>query len=157
MICYKEKAQEESGEALHMVISNEMLLEFRKDFDAAMEALRKKYDATITLGSITYSSEDERFSARLEVKNSRDSDLVARGDFDADVWKFTHLGFTKGMYGRIGIGIDGEQYSVIGFNTRAKKYPLKLIHIKDGQRVNAGEGFIKELLNEYYIDNVQVR
>lgn len=133
-----------------MKIADEKLREFRDDFNMAMESLREKYDVTIELGRITYYTEDERFSAKLEVKNGRDKDLVERADFDANVWKFEHLGLTRGMYGRIGIGKDGERYALVGFNTRAKKYPFHLVNMQDGSRIRSGEYFIKEFLNEYY-------
>ena len=121
-----------------MKISNEMLKEFRNDFKAAMEDLQEKYDATITLGMITYDKAAERFSAKLEVKNSRDADTVASDDFDTAVWKFEHLGLAKGMYGIIGVGSDGEEYAITGLNTKAKKYPLMLTCVKDGSKIRAG-------------------
>lgn len=47
-----------------------------------------------------------------------------------------------------------ETYAIVGFNTRAPRYPLEIIQISDGSRRKAGEGFIKELLNEYYVENL---
>lgn len=135
-----------------MEITGEQLDAFRKDFDKAMVQLQDKYDVTISLGAITY--EEERFSARVTVKNGQDPEEIARADFDADVYKFAHLGLGPGMYKRVFIGNNGERFAIVGFNTRAKKYPLEIIRIRDGSRRKAGEGFIKELVNEYYAENL---
>ena len=40
-----------------MVVTPEFLVEFRKDFDEAMDALREKYDISISLGNITFEEE----------------------------------------------------------------------------------------------------
>ena len=133
-----------------MIVTEELLKEFRKDFAKAVECLQEKYDATISIGRITYNPEDNRFSTRMEVKNMRDKELLARADFDADVWKYEEYGLTRGMYGRVGLGCDGEKYAIIGFNTRAPKYPFKLIRLSDGQRTRSGTRFITEFYDEYY-------
>lgn len=135
-----------------MEISGKTLDEFRKDFNDVISVLQDKYDVSISLGPITYA--EERFSAKLTVKNGRDPEEIARADFDANVWKFEHLGFSKGMYKRVFIGQNSETYAIVGFNTRAPRYPLEIIQISDGSRRKAGEGFIKELLNEYYVENL---
>ena len=66
-----------------MKISKGSLMGFRKDFKEAMASLEEKYDITVLLGSMTYNADG--FSSRLEVKNSRDPEIIARNDFDANV------------------------------------------------------------------------
>lgn len=58
------------------------------------------------------------------------------------------------MYKRVFIGWDGGTYAIVGINTRATRYPLEIIQISDGSHSRAGEGFIKEWLNEYYVENL---
>ena len=134
-----------------MIINDKSLFEFEKDFYHAVEELQKKYNVTISLGPITY--EKDRFSTKMSVKNGQDPEEVARADFDADVWKFAHLGLGPGMYKRIFMGKNNERYALVGFNTRAQKYPLKVIRISDGAYLRAGENLIREFLNEYYVEN----
>ena len=133
-----------------MIINEGNLTAFRKDFKKAVEELEKKYDVTISLGSITY--EEDRFSSRMSVKNGSDPDDVARMDFDADAWKYAHLGIQRGMYKRIFVGLTGQRYAIVGINTRAKKYPLEIISVSDGLRHRAPESFIREWTDEYYIE-----
>ena len=40
-----------------MIVTPEFLDDFRKEFDQAMDALRDKYDISISLGSLTYGVE----------------------------------------------------------------------------------------------------
>ena len=135
-----------------MDITGKTLDEFRKDFAEAVKGLQDKYDVTISLGYITY--EEDRFSTRMTVNNGQDPEYIARMNFDADVWKYMHLGLSQGMYKRVFIGADGMKYALLGFNTKAKKYPIVAVRITDGEEVRGGERFIKELLNEYYAENL---
>ncbi len=135
-----------------MEITGKTLDAFREDFNRVVLELQDKYDVTISLGSITYW--EERFSAKLTVKNGRDPEEIARADFDAGVWKYAHLGLSQGMYKRMFIGVDGRRYAIVGFNTKATRYPLEIVQVSDGSRSRAGEGFIKELMDEYYAENL---
>ena len=134
-----------------MIITGDSVDEFRKDFDKAMSALQEKYDITINLGIITYYS--DRFSARLEVKNSRNAYQIASSDFDANVWKFEDIGFQKGMYMRVFVGEDGERYAAEALNVKSRKYPIEVIRLKDGEHYKLAKSFVKEILNEYYVEN----
>lgn len=135
-----------------MNINPNELTRFRADFKKMAEELQEKYDVTISLGSISY-NEDE-FSAKMTVNNGRDPEAIERKDFDKNVWKYEHLGFTKGMYRRIFLAANGARYAIVGFNTRAKKYPLIVADIHDGRLLRAGAGFVKEVLDEYYVQNL---
>ena len=135
-----------------MNINPNELARFRADFKKAVEDLQEKYDVTISLGPISY-NEDE-FSAKMTVDNGRDPEAIERKDFDKNVWKYEHLGFTKGMYRRIFLAANGGKYAIVGFNTRAKKYPLVVADIHDGKLLRASAGFVKAVLDEYYVQNL---
>ncbi len=134
-----------------MKITRESLTELRKDFMAAMAPLEEKYDITVKIGSITYNP--DMFSSKMEVRNSRDPETIARNGFDANVWKYEHLGFREGMFKRIFIGADGQRYAVSGFNTRAKKRAIKMTRVSDGAKFAAPERFVREITNEFYVEN----
>ncbi len=134
-----------------MEINGESVDRFRKDFNTAMQALQEKYDITINLGTITYY--EDRFSAKLEVRNSRNADEVGRIEFDANVWKFEHLGFRKGMHMCVIVCKDGERYAVEALNPKAKKYPIEVIRLSDGNRYKIPASFVKEIRNEFYVEN----
>ena len=138
------------SEEYGMIFTEEVIVDFRKDFNAAMDALREKYNATISLGSISY--DETSFSARLSVYSGRDKEDVAIAKFDANVWKFADLGLKPGMYKRIFIGRDGERYALLGLNARASKNQMIILHLETGQRYSAGRGFLKELTDSYYAE-----
>ena len=135
-----------------MEINDKNLYAFRDDFENAMLSLQEKYGVTISLGRITYG--DERFSAKITVVNGRDPEVVARNRFDAVVWKYAHLGLRPGMYNRIFRATDGKLYAIQGFNLRARKWPIMTKRVSDGEERVCNEKFIKEILNEYYIEAV---
>ena len=137
-----------------MEINNKNLDAFRDDFEKTMQSLQEKYDVTISLGRITYG--DQRFSAKVTVVNGRDPEVVARNKFDADVWKYEHLGLRPGMYNRIFRAEDGKRYAIQGFNTKAKKWPIEAKRISDGEPRVCNDRFIKEFLNEYYTEAIIV-
>ena len=133
-----------------MIITGEMVDDFRKDFNQAMIALQKKYDVTISLGYITY--DQTSFTGRLSVYSGQDKEDVAIAKFDANVWKFADIGLKPGMYKRIFIGLDGERYELLGLNARASKNQMDIIHLETGKRYAAGRGFLKELTDSYYAE-----
>ena len=88
------------------------------------------------------------------VTNGRDTEEVARSAFDSNVWKYEHLGLYPGMYNRIFAGTDGKKYAIRRFRTQAKKWPIEMLRISDGEIRVCNEQFIKEFLDEYYTDVV---
>ena len=133
---------------VRMNINPSTLRNFRRDFAEAMAALQEKYDVTISIGNISYNPNE--FYTRLTIKNGRDKDMIARADFDRDVWRYEHLGLSEGMYNRIFIGRDGKTYALKGFNTRSPKYPLLVYRLEDGMTVRVPERMVENLKDEYY-------
>ncbi len=134
-----------------MNITADTVEDFRRDFNEAMKYLQDKYDITVSLGSITYWK--DRFTAKLTVNNGQDEEMIARAEFDHNVWKFSHLGLTAGMYNRIFVGDNGEQYAIEGFKMKARRFPLEIINIRTGAHEKCTEDFIREWRNEYYVEN----
>lgn len=133
-----------------MIVTQEFLEDFRKEFNDAVDGLREKYDISISLGRITYT--DERFSATLNVNMTRDPEDIARANFDADAWKFMDIGITEGMYKRIFIGRNGKRYAIVGLKPRSYKTPLRMIDLEDGKRYRADRMFVKEWTDSFYAE-----
>ena len=60
------------------------------------------------------------------------------------------------MYNRVFIGEDGKRYAIKGFNTRARKWPIKMMRISDGEERVCNDQFIKEFFDEYYVDIIEI-
>ena len=132
-----------------LIITNEMLDSFRRDFDQAMQPLMEKYDVTISLGRITYG--EETFRAALQVTASRDKEEIARAQFDEEAWKFSDIGIEQGMYKRIFIGTDGKEYAITGLKPRYKQ-PLIAKQIDNGRTYRCGRHFISEWTDTFYAE-----
>ena len=135
-----------------MNINPNEIEKFRTDLLEAVSGLSQKYDVTISIGQISY--DQDEFSTRLTVKNGQDKEEIERKDFDKNVWRYESIGFAKGMYRRIFVAVNDKRYAIIGFHTRAKRYPLIVADILTGQVARAGIGFVKNILNEYYAENL---
>ncbi len=135
-----------------MEINNDSLKEFRADFKEAMKTLEEKYDVTIRLGGITYYT--NHFQSTLTVDNGRDPEKIAENRFDEDVLDYPETGLRPGMYRQIFVGNNGRKYATLGFRKNAKKYPIQMIDIRTGERRKATTWFVKEILNEKYMDNL---
>ena len=131
-----------------MNINDRTLHEFGSDLKAALAPLQEKYGVTIKMGNISYT--EERFTTKLTITNGQTPDEAERNAFDADVWRYAHLGLERGMFNRIFLTPDGQRMAVRGFNTRSPKYPIIALRLSDGQRVRCGEKHIAELTDEYY-------
>ena len=133
-----------------MEMAKDTMRAFRKDFEEAMKPLERKYNISIELGTITYY--EENFKASFTATNGVSKGDVERNKFDANVWKYKHLGLDKGMYNRLFIGGNARIYALQGFQTNARKYPLIILDVETGERGKAGERFIIRLLDDYYTD-----
>lgn len=131
-----------------MNINDRTLHEFGVDLRAALAPLQEKYGVIIKFGNMTYT--EERFTTKLTVTNGQSRDEAEQNAFDADVWKYDHLGLKKGMFNRIFLTPDGQRFALRGFNTRSPKYPIISLRISDGQRLRCAEKHIAELTDEYY-------
>ena len=136
-----------------MNINNKTLHDFGNDLRDALAPLEDKYGVTIRFGNISYT--EERFTTKLTVTNGQNIEDVERSSFDADVWKFGHLGLEKGMFNRIFLAPDGQKLAIRGFNTRSPKYPIIALRISDGQRLRCAPDQIAQLTDEYYQPNTR--
>ena len=131
-----------------MNINNKTLHDFGNDLRDALAPLEDKYGVTIRFGNISYT--EDRFTTKLTVTNGQNIEDVERSSFDADVWKFGHLGLERGMFNRIFLAPDGQKLAIRGFNTRSPKYPIIALRISDGQRLRCAPDHIAQLTDEYY-------
>jgi len=134
-----------------MNINNKTLHDFGNDLRDALAPLEDKYGVTIRFGNISYT--EERFTTKLTITNGQNIEDVERSSFDADVWKFGHLGLERGMFNRIFLTPDGQKLAIRGFNTRSTKYPIIALRISDGQRLRCAPDHIAQLTDEYYQPN----
>lgn len=86
---------------------------FREDLTKALEEVGKKYNVTLTAGSITYGEND--FFVKIEGERA-DID-VSKVNFEANLWSFSKL---KAEDYLKQIEIDGNSYAITGLKPGCK-------------------------------------
>lgn len=121
-----------------MKITPKEIDKFYADFQEALKPLMKKYDVSIKLGRASY--DDYDFTCKMSVVNNQSKEALQKEAFLANISRFTLFGFQADDYRREFTTINGEKALLLGFNLRAKKYPL-LVEI-NGKEVTTTLGYL---------------
>lgn len=99
----------------------------RNEMNAELEVLAKKYGVTISVGNASYTNNNVTF--KVEVANQNQSGLTLNKKATAllEQVKLRKLNFTLGSV----IVLQGREFKVVGFNTRAKKFPIEIQGLDD--------------------------
>jgi hypothetical protein len=113
----------------------------RVEMDSALESISKRFGITIKTGNASFSGNECTFKVKLNTKGT-DGTVITKESMDWDRHKGLH-----GMdHLNVGdpITIQGNRYTLSGFNTRARKAPVNFTN-------DTGMGFkcsIQMLANE---------
>ena len=113
----------------------------RVEMDSALESISKRFGITIKTGNASFSGNECTFKVKLNTKGT-DGTVITKEAMDWDRHKGLH-----GMdHLNVGdpITIQGNRYTLSGFNTRARKAPVNFTN-------DTGMGFkcsIQMLANE---------
>lgn len=99
-------------------INRTVLRELRSELDEALQAALSKRGLSGEVGNIRFTS--TTFSAKLEVAIGGDAEEAERTLFNQQCRRY---GFQSEDYGKY-FNIGGKEYKLIGFKSRAKKYPI---------------------------------
>lgn len=114
----------------------------RADIDKALAAVEKKHGVEFNLGTIRFSDTDFRGTLKCV---SSDSD-AGRKMFERDALR---VGLKKTSYGKE-FTFRARKYRVVGVNTRAKKYPVKVADVATGGTYKMGLDCLpNDLLNTW--------
>ena len=93
----------------------------RVEMDKALQAISNKYGITIKAGNASYSGNECTFKVKLNTKGS-DGTVITKEAKSWDLYKNR----TNCSHLSIGdtIKIQGNTYTLSGFNTRARKAPI---------------------------------
>ena len=104
--------------------------EFRKDLKDCLSTIEQKYGLSLEAKSISYDETTFSFPVKAVVLESGKS--VEQILFEKNCFKY---GLTKEDF-NAKIILGGEEYKLIGVNTRARKYPFILKKL-DGTKIKA--------------------
>lgn len=99
------------------------LKNIRADIAEALASVEATYNCKFDLGNIRFS--DSNFRAKLECNSVADASgnaiNPAEVHFDQNRWR---IGIAKDAFGK-SFRSQGEKFTIVGINTRAKKYPVQ--------------------------------
>ena len=104
-----------------MKITPNILDEFRNDFENQMKGMEAKYGFKISLGSMSYSS--NQFTSKVTVTDTAGGnadDAEGKQSLKSDGWKFN---LTEKDYNKR-FGYNGKQWELKGLKPRSRKYPI---------------------------------
>lgn len=95
----------------------------RADIDAALASVEAKHGIKFNLGNIRFSDND--FRGKLECNSVADASgnaiNPAEVHFNDNRWR---VGLARDAFGKT-FRSNGRTFTIVGVNTRAKKYPVK--------------------------------
>jgi len=122
------------------MIDKQMLDDFRKDFQDAMQALEQKYGVVIELGRISYSATS--FDAKLEVKEGESKEAVNESEFKmyCRMYDLEPTDYDRRFT------YQGDDYIVVGIRPSKRKYPIACQQVQDGRTYGFPAALVKKLL-----------
>ena len=98
----------------------------RMEMDKALQAISNKYGITVKAGNASYSGNECTFKVKLNTKGS-DGTVITKEAKSWDLYKGLANGPLDGLQ-HLSIGdtikIQGNTYTLSGYNTRARKAPI---------------------------------
>jgi hypothetical protein len=123
------------------MITKDELKNFRSDFDKAITELEKKYNITISQGSISYS--ENEFHMKITAK--KNTTTSGKSTEQADFEKYCELfGLKPSDYGKT-FKSNGKEFMITGLNVRARSMPV-IAYCSDGKSYKFSEESIKRVL-----------
>ncbi len=101
-------------------------VEIREKVEAFVQGLAKEYGLSPQVGRVTYNSD----FARMKVEFGSLTDSGVPAAFIQDGAKF---GIKASDYNRVFTAFDGKEYQIVGVRPRARKRPVIIKRLSDGQ------------------------
>tara|TARA_R100001163_G_C4995134_1_gene146301 strand:+ start:78 stop:476 length:399 start_codon:yes stop_codon:yes gene_type:complete len=94
----------------------------RNEIDEALDRVAKKYGITISAGNCSFSGNEANFKLKLNTKGT-DGTVITQESMNWDIYKSR----TNCSHLKVGdkITIQGDTYTLTGYNSRARKAPIQ--------------------------------
>lgn len=117
----------------------------REEFQAAIDAVAAKHGLTGDLGNIRYNREGTQFTTKMTIETAGNAQVKA--DDKAEMFQFYARGegLEASDFGKLFDYAGHKDLRIVGYNTRAKKYPISLENA-DGRGFKVSGSQIKSAL-----------
>jgi len=119
--------------------------QLRKDVESALDSVGQKYDIQLRMGRVSYNATS--FTAKLEGATiiGGVAETPERSAFKI----YAHnAGLHPGLLGFEFTDDSGRQLQIVGWNTRAKRMPVKLRSLDGGSNVKASVEWLIEQVSD---------
>jgi hypothetical protein len=97
----------------------------RSDLEKALAAVAKKHDLEFEIGAIRFNEAEASMTLKTKVKGAVTKEQAIY-EFEASMRNLPAFGAT--------ILAEGEEYKILGWNSRAKKFPITALEIKSNKK-----------------------
>jgi len=110
----------------------------RKEINSALSAVCETHGITITLGNISFSNNEASIKMKANIEGAPTKEESMYSSY-ALITDLPPLHSVVKLF-------DGKEYKIIGWNTKARKYPIKAMEIHTGKVFKMRESQIKNAL-----------
>ena len=117
----------------------------RIELQEAIDVVAAKYDSTINIGSISYSTNIKASITMSKMSENKHGKFAMTPQAQAFLQRSKRMGFRKDVLGET-LMYKGDKIIIKGYNTRARKNPIQFS--VNGKNYVAPEDYIKKVVFE---------
>ena len=114
-----------------MIIDNKKMQDMRVDIDKAFAEISKKHEVNLVVGNGSYTDNIFSFKVKGAVISTDENSVTEESE--KFKWYANDYGLEPEDLYKV-VRIDGEDYKIVGLNTRRSKYPLSMMKVRDGKK-----------------------
>ena len=115
----------------------------REEIADALSKIAKKYNAEVSVGSITYGIELKTSIRFQKITENEHGDFVMTNEAQRFLDRAHEWGLSKDVLNEP-CKYNGKEYRVIGYNKRAKRYPILML--ENGKKMKCTVDFMLEFV-----------
>ena len=109
-------------------ITRTFLKELREQINRKLKSVAEEHEIEINCGNCSYGNNEATFKLKINLKNEDGKVMTAEYE------NLVELAFMRGFDVNGIYDLNGRKVSLEGYNYRAKKYPLQVMDLENGDR-----------------------
>ena len=109
-------------------ITRTFLKELREQINRKLKSVAEEHEIEINCGNCSYGNNEATFKLKINIKNEDGKVMTAEYE------NLVELAFMRGFDVNGIYDLNGRKVSLEGYNYRAKKYPLQVMDLENGDR-----------------------
>jgi len=109
-------------------ITRTFLKELREQINRKLKSVAEEHEIEINCGNCSYGNNEATFKLKINIKNEDGKVMTAEYE------NLVELAFMRGFDVNGIYDLNGRKVSLEGYNYRARKYPLQVMDLENGDR-----------------------